>query len=154
MYPNDGYTLDLSGAIGANTQQEIGNISILLYRKWHDSGLDWSTYASCSPFLLFFLKMLFIIFRERRREGEREEEKHQSVASHTSPAGDLAHNPCRCPDWESNRRPFSLKAGTQPTEPHQPGQPFFSFPLLCFLHFSYDSKRKTHYQRTFSMDIC
>ena len=34
------------------------------------------------------------IFRERGKEGEGEGEKHQCVvASHTPPAGDLAHNP-------------------------------------------------------------
>ena len=43
------------------------------------------------------------------------------VASHVPP-GDLAHNPGMCPDWELNQRPFGLQAGTQPTEPHQPGQ--------------------------------
>ena len=26
------------------------------------------------------------------------------------------------PDWESNRRPFGSQAGSQSTEPHQPGQ--------------------------------
>lgn len=30
---NDEYTLDLSGAIGANSQQEIENISNFQYRK-------------------------------------------------------------------------------------------------------------------------
>ena len=45
-----------------------------------------------------FLKILFI-FRKRGREGEREGEKHQCVvASHTPPAGDLAHNLGMCPD--------------------------------------------------------
>ncbi|XP_045058739.2 cyclic AMP-responsive element-binding protein 3-like protein 3 isoform X2 [Desmodus rotundus] len=34
---------------------------------------------------------------------------------------DLAHNPGTGPDWESNWRPFSSKAGTQSTKPHQPG---------------------------------
>ena len=43
-------------------------------------------------------------------EGEREGEKHQcGVASHASPAGDLACNPGTCPDWESNQRPFGTK---------------------------------------------
>ena len=37
------------------------------------------------------------------------------------PAGDLAHNLSLCPDWELNRRPFGSQAGTQSTEPHQPG---------------------------------
>ena len=47
---------------------------------------------------------LFIYFRERGREGEREGEKHQCVvASCMPPTGDLARNPGMCPDWESNR---------------------------------------------------
>ena len=35
---------------------------------------------------------------------------------------DLVHNPGMCPDWESNQQPFGSQAGTQSTEPHQPGQ--------------------------------
>ena len=50
----------------------------------------------------FFLMILFI-FRERRREGKKEEEKHQCVvASHTPPTGDLVLNSGSCPDWEMN----------------------------------------------------
>ena len=41
---------------------------------------------------------------------------------------DLARNPGLCPDWGSNQRPFGLQAGTQSTEPHQPG------PHLLFLN--------------------
>ena len=41
-------------------------------------------------------------------------EKHPLVASHRPPAGDLTCNPGMCPGWESNRRPFSSQAGTQP----------------------------------------
>ena len=52
---------------------------------------------------IFKINYLFI-FRERGREGEREEEKHQCVvASHVAPTGDLAPNPGMCPDWELNR---------------------------------------------------
>ena len=75
---------------------------------------------------IFFQKILFI-FRERGREGEREQEKHQcprntsiSCLSH-APNGDQAHNAGMGPDWESNWRPFSLQAGTQSTESCQPG---------------------------------
>ena len=49
-------------------------------------------------------------------------EKHQSVASHTPPIGDLAYNPGMYLDWESNRWCFGFQAGTQSTEPHKPGQ--------------------------------
>ena len=34
---------------------------------------------------------------------------------------DLDCNPGICPDWELNWQPFGLQAGTQSTEPHQPG---------------------------------
>ena len=87
-------------------------------------------YASNPPvvspqnsFFNHILKIYLFIFRERRREREREGEKHQCViASQAPPTGDLAHNPGMCPDWESNRRPFGSKSGTQSTEPHKPGQ--------------------------------
>ena len=45
-----------------------------------------------------FLKKILLIFLERGREGEREEEKHQCVvASSTAPTGDLARSPGMCP---------------------------------------------------------
>ena len=69
------------------------------------------------------LQKYLFIFREKRREGEREGEKHRCVvASHVPSTGDLACNPGMCPDWESNQQPFGLQAGTQSTESHQPGQ--------------------------------
>ena len=78
-------------------------------------------------FILFFKDFIYLIL-ERRREREREGEKHQCVvASQVSPTGDLACNPGMCPDWESNRRPFGLQARVQYTEPHQPGQNFYYF---------------------------
>ena len=73
------------------------------------------------------LKKYFIyLFLERGKGRGKEGEKHQCVvASHMPPTGDLAYNPDMCPDWESNQLPFGLQAGTQSTEPHQPGQGFF-----------------------------
>ena len=35
--------------------------------------------------------------------------------------GDVACNPGMWPDWESDWWPFASQAGTQSTEPHQPG---------------------------------
>ena len=54
-----------------------------------------------SFFLTDFYKGFYLfIFRERAREGEREEEKHQCVvASRTTPTGNLARNPGMCPEW-------------------------------------------------------
>ena len=74
-----------------------------------------------------FLKKYLFIFRESGREGEGEGEKHQcvrdnlSVASCMLPTGDLACNPGMCPDWELNQWSFDVQAGTQSTEPYQPG---------------------------------
>ena len=59
----------------------------------------------------------------KKKRKERKGEKHQCVvASRASPTGDLARTPGMCPDWEWNRRPFDLQAGTQSTEPQQLGQ--------------------------------
>ena len=70
---------------------------------------------------------MYLFFREKGREGAREGEKNQCVlASHTLPIMDLAHNPGMRPDWELNQRPFGWQAGTQSTEPHQPGKTFTS----------------------------
>ena len=52
----------------------------------------------------YFLKDFTYLFLERRKEEEKEGEKHQCVvASHVPPTGDLAHSPGMCPDWESNQ---------------------------------------------------
>ena len=59
------------------------------------------------------------------RKKERERNINQLPLG-TPPTEDLAHNPGMCPDWESNQRSFDSQAGTQSTEPHQPG-------LLLFL---------------------
>ena len=36
-------------------------------------------------------------------------------------AGDVAHNPGMCPDWELNWGPFGSQASTESIEPHQSG---------------------------------
>ena len=82
-------------------------------------------------FQFFFFKILST-FRHRGREGEKEGEKHQYVViSRAPPPSDVACNSGMCPDWESNRRPFGSQAGTQSTEPHQPGW----FSISCSLLF-------------------
>ena len=90
-------------------------------------------------FLFVLLKILFIYFQ---RKGEREGEKHQCVVtSHMPPAGDLARNPGMCPDWELNRQHFDLQAGTQFTEPHQPGLPLRFSVTTNFLFWVSDPPR-------------
>ena len=63
-----------------------------------------------------FLSFHLFIYRESGREGERE--RNINVCFHT---GDLACNPGKCPDWESNQQPFDSQACAQSTEPQQPG---------------------------------
>ena len=67
------------------------------------------------------IKKNIYLFLERGREGK-EGQKQCVVASHMPPTGGLAHNPGMCPEWESNRGPSGSQAGTQSTEPHQPGR--------------------------------
>ena len=81
------------------------------------------TYIYTHTFIHAHLKNILFIFTEKGKEEERGGEKHQCVVvSHMPPTGDLARNPGRCPDWESNRRPFGLQDNAPPTEPHQPGR--------------------------------
>ena len=98
--------------------------SIRLNRTGHNLWYDcFSVLACCQGFEYLFKKIFYLfIFREKGREGEREGEKHQCVVvSHAPPTGDPSHNLDMCPDWELNHRPFGSQAGTQSTEPHQPG---------------------------------
>ena len=91
-------------------------------------GTYWMPIVKKKQYIYFIFKILkdfiyLFIFRERRRKGEREGQKHQCVvASHMPPIEDLACNPGMCPDWESNQRSFGSLVGTQSTEPHQPGR--------------------------------
>ena len=69
-----------------------------------------------------FLRFYLFIFRERGKEEKREGEKYPCVVtSSTPPTGHLAHNPGKCPDWDSNPRLFGSQAGTQSTGPQQVG---------------------------------
>ena len=67
---------------------------------------------------------------------------------------------CAC-DWESNWRPFGSQAGTQSTEPHQPGSNLYFlnpslFPLipLIFLLSSNNQNVLCVYQSVFVLCIC
>ena len=90
-------------------------------------GTYWMPIVKKKQYIYFIFKILkdfiyLFIFRERRRKGEREGQKHHCVvAFHVPSTGDLAQNPVMCPDWKSNLWPFGLQAITQSTEPHQPG---------------------------------
>ena len=79
--------------------------------------------------IIFVKNYTYFIFRQRGRKGEREGEKHQSVVSScTPPHWDLAQIPGMCWYWESNQWPCGSQAGTQSTEPHQPGL------RICLVH--------------------
>ena len=54
-------------------------------------------------------------------EKEREQNISVLLPLECPPLGVLACNPGMCPDWELNQWPFGSQAGTQSTEPHQPG---------------------------------
>ena len=77
-----------------------------------------------------FISFLFLE-REEEREGNIDvQEKHGLVASHKLPTWDLAHNPGMCSDQELNQQCFGSQAGTQSTEPHQPGLTVFTLNLF------------------------
>ena len=93
------------------------------------------------PLTKTFFKDFIYLFLQRGRKGEREGEKHPCVvASQVPPTGELARNPGMCPDWGLNLQPFGSQAGTQSTEPHQPGLaktfliPILSKVKLCGYH--------------------
>ena len=70
-----------------------------------------------------FLKKDFIYLFLDRGEG-REKEKEGNINVWlllTRPLPGTWPATQACPDWELNPRPFVLQAGTQSTEPHQPG---------------------------------
>ena len=83
----------------------------------------------------FFLKtILFIYFRERGMEAEREGEEHQCVvASHAPTTGDLALQPRHVPWLGIEPQPFCSQAFTQSTEPHKPRQNTYIF--ICFIFY-------------------
>ena len=85
-----------------------------------DSELFWSNIKE-----IFFFKNKDSIYLFREEKTGRKTGRETLicvVASRASSTGDLTHNPGMCPDWELNWWPFGSQAGTQSTEPHQPGQ--------------------------------
>ena len=87
-----------------------------------------SIFLLSTYFCLYILNFFIYLLLKRGEGKEKERERNINVweinwlaVSHTPWAGDLTRNPGVCPDWESNQWPFSLQAGAQSTEPHQPG---------------------------------
>ena len=79
---------------------------------------------------MFYL--LFCIFREREKDGERDGKKHQYVVASSEPPY-LVRNPGMCPDWELSQRSFGWQAGAQSIEPHQPGRNIFFIKFISYL---------------------
>ena len=81
-----------------------------------------------------FQRFIYLFFRERGREGEREGEKHQCVVAFCmAPTGDLTHNPGMCPDWELNWQPFGSQPALNPLSYSSQGPTYFlRAGLLCF----------------------
>ena len=80
-------------------------------------------YLVWEVFFYFFLRFYLFIFRQRGREREIEQEKHQCVVTSCAPpTGDLVCHPGTCPDWELNQPPFPSLSITQSSEPHQAGR--------------------------------
>ena len=79
--------------------------------------------------LAHFLKRFYVFILEKREGREKEKERNINVwLPLTHPILGTCHNPGICLDWELNQRLFGLQAGTQSTEPHQPGVHIFYFP--------------------------
>ena len=82
--------------------------------------------------MFFFFKDFICLFLERGEGREKERERNINVClplAHHSPTRNSACNPGMCPYWELNQQPSSSQAGTQSTEPHQPGLNL----LICML---------------------
>ena len=126
------------------------DVSGLICRRPHMPSF-WQPKVSIKPssntVFYFFQKIFTYLFLDRGREGDREGEKHSSVASHTPPAGDLAWNTALCPDWESNWWHFGSQTSAQSAEPHQSGPtPYFKwihfFPISLLYCPTFTSIRK------------
>ena len=69
-----------------------------------------------------FFKDFIHLFLGRGEERKRGRETSMCGCLSCAPYWEPGPQPGMCPNWESNQRPFGSQAGTQSTEPHQPGQ--------------------------------
>ena len=71
---------------------------------------------------MFFLKdFIYLFFRERGREGERQRNINVCLPLLCPLLGGTWPAPGTWSDWELNPQPFGSQASAQSTEPHQPG---------------------------------
>ena len=76
----------------------------------------------------FFFKGIYLFLeREEGRVKKMGRNIHVWLPLVCPPTGELTRIPSMCPEWELNQRPFGSQAGTQSTEPHQPGHECSSF---------------------------
>ena len=95
----------------------MSNTFSLVYLLWKN--------VYSSPLLIFISFFKAFIYLLLEGKGERKKEASAcGCLSSLPPTRDLARNPGMCPDGEWNQRPFGLQAGSQSTEPHQPGLSF------------------------------
>ena len=99
----------------------------------------------CCEKNIIFLKDFIYLFLERGEGREKERERHQCVIASCMP---LACNPGLCTDWESDWQPLGMQAGTQSTEPHQPGQNIIFYKTDYFLSFTLSSTKWCGRQQT------
>ena len=82
-------------------------------------------------FIFILFKDFIYLFLERVREGERNINVWLPLV-HSLLGTWPATQACAL-GWELNRRPFDLQAGTQSTEPYQPGLDCYFILFLFFL---------------------
>ena len=82
---------------------------------------------------LFFREGEVIYFLEREgKEKERKRNINVWLPLTHPQLGSWPTTQACALDWESNQQPFDSQAGTQSTEPHQPGCSVFLFDITLF----------------------
>ena len=86
-------------------------------------------FVLCAFYHNFITFKILFIFKGEEREKERKRNMDMRniypILLVLVPTRDQTCNPGMCPNWESNRRPFTLQDNDQPTEPQWSGQQQF-----------------------------
>ena len=89
----------------------------------------------------FFLRFYLFIFRERRREGEREGEKHQCVVASWAPPLGTWPTTQACALTGLNQHSFGSQAHAQSTELHQPELTELFYKISLFFRIRTEAKQ-------------